>query len=415
MIQIPFLEVKKEIENYGVTVLTTEDDYFNKSTFIKVKCSKGCIVHVSPGSCINKSTNLFVCPNCSSYKTERAIRYCFKCIFNEEFNKIRPDFLKSKRSYLELDGFSKKLNIAWEFNGKQHYELCLGIFHKSQKDLFDCIERDKIKIEKCKNNGIKLIIIKYNEITKFADIKNVIKEKCTELNIDLPDNFEKIEIDFSKMPQHDDAFILNFLEKCKELHIESQMSFWEGAKTKIPCHCLKCNFNWSPIPDNITNNGHSCPKCANTIREMSDFHNWADKNNLLLNSTEYLGTFKKMSWTCKTCKDTFDRDWNNIRRYQYKCKICLKNNKNKLNLGKQIQSVSALKNILEILKYKNIIMLPPNWVSSSKKKNLVCLNCYYCWIGSARQIRTSSCRNCKVPRKHLKRQFQEMSIFFTPV
>lgn len=70
---------------------------------------------------------------------------------------------KSKRR-LKFDfyfSFNEK-DILVEYQGKQHYKF-VSKFHKTDDDFKDQVIRDNIKREYCKDNGIELIEIKYDE------------------------------------------------------------------------------------------------------------------------------------------------------------------------------------------------------------------------------------------------------------
>ena len=47
----------------------------------------------------------------------------FEKIYNKKFAKCKPLWLKNQRgSQLELDGYNDELKIAFEYQGRQHYE-----------------------------------------------------------------------------------------------------------------------------------------------------------------------------------------------------------------------------------------------------------------------------------------------------
>jgi len=78
-------------------------------------------------------------------------------ITNLNFLKQKPSFLNG----LELDGYNKDLQIAFEYNGEQHYKY-IPYFHRNGiKDFLAQRLRDKIKKHLCELNGIELIIIPY--------------------------------------------------------------------------------------------------------------------------------------------------------------------------------------------------------------------------------------------------------------
>ena len=74
---------------------------------------------------------------------------------------------------LELDFFSKKLMVAIEVNGRQHYEYSPP-FHKTENDLEYAKKKDKFKIKKCEEMGIKLVIIPYT--IEYKELEEVIKQ-----------------------------------------------------------------------------------------------------------------------------------------------------------------------------------------------------------------------------------------------
>jgi hypothetical protein len=91
-----------------------------------------------------------------------------KEIFPEySFNKIRPEWLKNPDTNrcLELDLFCRELNLAIEYNGKQHYEYN-KFFHKNISNFESQCERDELKKHLCTLHGITLITVPYKYNTK---------------------------------------------------------------------------------------------------------------------------------------------------------------------------------------------------------------------------------------------------------
>jgi hypothetical protein len=79
------------------------------------------------------------------------------------FPKQRPDFLRNvvTDSNLELDCYCKELNVAIEYNGRQHYEYT-PYFHAS-KDAFNTTRyRDEMKARLCRENTVSLLIVPYS-------------------------------------------------------------------------------------------------------------------------------------------------------------------------------------------------------------------------------------------------------------
>lgn len=75
----------------------------------------------------------------------------------------RPDYLKNQETgkNLEIDAYHPESKIGIEYNGIQHY-IYPNIFHKSREEFDKCVQRDKLKYQLAKENGIKLIVIPYH-------------------------------------------------------------------------------------------------------------------------------------------------------------------------------------------------------------------------------------------------------------
>ena len=87
--------------------------------------------------------------------SEEACRVIFETLFGKKFKKCRPNFLEK----LELDGYCPTLKLAFEYQGRQHYEY-VSIYHrKGLVDLHNQQKRDILKRKLCKLNGVRLIEI----------------------------------------------------------------------------------------------------------------------------------------------------------------------------------------------------------------------------------------------------------------
>lgn len=130
-------------------------EYVSNRTIMKWECCRGHIWDATRNT-IKAGT---WCPICADKLTgEKMIRYCFEKIFNCEFNKVKPDWLRNpKTGYkLELDGYNASLKIAFEHQGVHHEEDCKKDewFYNSEQ-----LYKDELKKNKCKELGIKLIQI----------------------------------------------------------------------------------------------------------------------------------------------------------------------------------------------------------------------------------------------------------------
>ena len=75
--------------------------------------------------------------------------------------KARPDFLVGHRQRrLELDGYCASLNLAFEYQGEQHYRHIM-FFHRNVGDFEDQVQRDELKAMLCKRVGVRLLVVPY--------------------------------------------------------------------------------------------------------------------------------------------------------------------------------------------------------------------------------------------------------------
>lgn len=96
-------------------------------------------------------------PRCNIWKNENECIAIIEEITGNKFTKTKPKFLKG----LELDGYNKELNLAIEYNGEQHYKIVDHFHRNGILDLLKQVENDKLKMERCKENGIDLIVVPY--------------------------------------------------------------------------------------------------------------------------------------------------------------------------------------------------------------------------------------------------------------
>lgn len=107
------------------------------------------------------------CPRCNhpgSVK-ENKIRHILERITKHKFARSYPNFLRNKTSgrNLELDGYSKTLKLAFEYQGEQHYGLVHfnGSSGDSKKKLARRKSLDRLKRRLCRRYGVRLLVISY--------------------------------------------------------------------------------------------------------------------------------------------------------------------------------------------------------------------------------------------------------------
>ena len=106
------------------------------------------------------------------WRKEQKLYDIIRELFPNEFIKMHD---RKTLKGLELDIFIRRLNLAFEYDGEQHFDkkLCEEVF----KSDFEALQkRDRKKEVKCRDLGINLIRIKYDEPLNKRYIKNKIKK-----------------------------------------------------------------------------------------------------------------------------------------------------------------------------------------------------------------------------------------------
>jgi len=145
-------ECRKVAQERGGECLSTE--YKCNKSKMKWRCSKE---HEWETAFSNIKNNNRWCPTCSSGRSEELCRELLKARTGEDFKKVRPTWLDG----LELDGYAKSINMAFEYNGAQHYKYVPHFHRNGIEDFKAQQERDQKKYRICKQRGIQLVLIPY--------------------------------------------------------------------------------------------------------------------------------------------------------------------------------------------------------------------------------------------------------------
>lgn len=184
--QTYFDEFVKIVQNKGGTCVGTIDDYKNAYSLIDIKCKDGHMWKQSLNNVRKRG-----CPICQTNNGELVALGACNFLFGKKFRKVKPDWLKnSKNNNLELDIYNHDLNLAVEYNGIQHYKF-IPFFHRTEENFQERIIADKIKIDKCKEKGVKLIIIPYTVDTE--NICEYIYIQAKKLNIAVVNDYTKFD------------------------------------------------------------------------------------------------------------------------------------------------------------------------------------------------------------------------------
>lgn len=147
-------DVRKAIEEKGGK-LDLNWKYMDCSSKFNVECKEG---HTWE-TCWNVIQSGHWCPHCKPYKKEKEFRKTIEIYIGGPFPNKRPLWLRYPQTgkLLELDGYNEEKKLAFEYQGKQHYEPCFF----NRKDPTNNKKRDEFKRIMCEKNGVKLIVVPY--------------------------------------------------------------------------------------------------------------------------------------------------------------------------------------------------------------------------------------------------------------
>jgi len=223
------------------------------------------------------------CPKCTKSISEELCRFIFENLLNKKFYSV---FIKYKNHNLELDGYNKDLQIAFEYNGVQHYKVTAYI--KTKEELDYRIYLDKLKREYCKKNNINLLVIPY--FIKHHDMVSYIS------------NWLSANKFYCKKINNINIFLKNFsyTENRRKL-IEEIITNKKGIllKYNIDTVIVKCagGHEWE-TKYGLIYRGHWCKVCSSKI-DFLQFLDSLKKVGINCSSTE--GEYyknKKLKFTC---------------------------------------------------------------------------------------------------------------------
>jgi hypothetical protein len=239
------------VERGGILL---SEEYLGARKKLSWKCAQNHLFEMSPRLVLDKKW----CANCSPGLHESLCRHAFETLFNKKFLKFKADWLISEKGYkMEIDGYCPELNIAFEYNGIQHYKKI--DFFKIDENVFEYRKRcDQLKIDLCKKYDIRLIIIPtLNIMLKLEDLGNYIIKECDKINIKL----EKKDINYNEVYKTNSK-CMQFQNRIENIIKEKNGELIEGiyitCKSLFKLKCNRCEKSWNSIAENIIK-GSWCP------------------------------------------------------------------------------------------------------------------------------------------------------------
>ncbi len=235
-------------------------NYINNESKLNFECEFG---HNFSKSWSEVKNSLRWCPKCSPNKLigESLARLILEHLLKIEL----PSAYIDKMEGLQLDGFNENRNIAFEYQGYQHYTKG-SHFHSEDSRFESQLNRDRVKKELCLKNGITLI-----EIFEFKTIRSGRIELFVQ---QVKENLEKLNLEYTS-----DPFSLNLIElyrgKKSQLYNNAKtiveknngiLQEFIGTESKHIYHCYKGHKITNRTLGVIINSNASCPICDSEKR-----------------------------------------------------------------------------------------------------------------------------------------------------
>lgn len=264
------------------------------------------------------------CPTCNrGTKSEEITRTYFEELFGVPFRKARPKWLRNSRGrQMELDGYSPELQIAFEYQGIQHFKD-FGLY---KSDLNQRITDDELKFQLCQERGINLFYLTYKD--SYDNFAKLIQAQAEAFHLGFPEETFKRQVDLSKAYLRDDRLEeLRGLLAPKQIKVLSNV--WLTSDSKYDLECNVCGNVWQARGNAFFNRRSvaGCGKCARKKSgeaqrgSLKDLEQFAAKFGGEVLSGEYVKRRHDYLWRCSKGHE-FERNFNNMAFRQQFCPTC---------------------------------------------------------------------------------------------
>ena len=195
------------------------------------------------------------CPHCHIYVSEAICRKFFEKIFKRPFPKSYPEWLINENgNQMELDGYNKDLQLAFEYQGIQHRKKA---FRKTDEELKNIQKEDALKLKLCEENGVTLLQIPDDEIVPYDNMQDYIEQeyerKTGKTLKDIP------RYDYKEFNIHENKHAKKFREYVENLG-GTLITPYFSQKKEVTLMCEK-GHQWTTTPDSVYKDNW-CSECA---------------------------------------------------------------------------------------------------------------------------------------------------------
>jgi len=240
------------------------------------------------------------CPECSTGLGERICREFFSQLFQSPFPKGRPKWLINRGgNQMELDGYCANLGMAFEHQGRQHYDTQAHFFTMSGSELLQRQEDDTRKSNLCAQRGITLVSVpEIPTLLPLDQVRAFIKEQLAAKRIPLPQDFDTRDIDINRAYRTSGSReVLDHLRTIAAEHGGQCLSpHYVNDDTNLLWQCAQ-GHKWEADPGHIKQ-GTWCPFCAGRGKTIQDMQQLATQKGGQCLSPAHLGALTHLMWQC---------------------------------------------------------------------------------------------------------------------
>jgi len=215
---------------------------------------------------------------------------------------------------MELDGYCKKLGVAFEYHGIQHFEEKIFFHRKSPLSLRR--QDDNTKRLLCKENSVSLIEIPYS--VPSDELQAYIYSQCKQLNISVA---KKPPIKLSSLDYYSRSRIDEMRSFAASKGGECLADRYVTVTTPVMWRCRK-GHEWKSAFHYIKNKNSWCPVCAGTMKLTIDYiHALAKAKGGKCLSTIYRNLMGKLTWRCSRGHE-WEASANTVKNRDSWCPAC---------------------------------------------------------------------------------------------
>jgi hypothetical protein len=258
------------------------------------------------------------CPQCSRWTSERTVRSFLEQMCGCKFPSIRPSWLAGRNGRpLELDGYSRRLRIAFEHQGYQHFES-QAHFHRRGGAFKRRLELDRVKRQTCRERGVYLIEVP--NLGRNLAVENLYDYLAKKLAVaGVRPKVAKEDIRLDPKQIYSPRYIGRLMRTVEEHNGQLLPGGVLSYTGQIRVRCAN-GHQWDTSTARVLR-GHWCPFCAGLARHtLDDARALAEKREGKCLSTSYVNSSTKLQWQCQH-GHTWYASFANVQMARW-CPVC---------------------------------------------------------------------------------------------